>query len=164
MSLIAYLLLKHPDADVTTSQFLNSTFPAWFEDAVTPDQDTDPLSAPSPPHDVSITAAMSISLGCAFIAMLCQLARFIRGLDYNDINYTRGFLMAFATVTSVLSMALSLLVYVNGCQEMETKYPHVQTRKGPCLAMVGVAFGCFLCATYLFFDKFLSSQKEGQYY
>lgn len=150
--------------DVATSEFLNTTFPAWFQDAVTPDQGTDPLATPTPPHDVSVTAAMSISIGCACIAVLCQLARFIRGLDYGDINYTRAFVMALATVTALLSMALSLLMYVNGCKELEIEYPHLQTRKGPCLAMVGTAFGCFLCATFLFFDNFLSSRRDGQYY
>ncbi|KAG2187516.1 hypothetical protein INT44_005205 [Umbelopsis vinacea] len=145
---------------VTTSSFLNTTFPTWFEDPVTPDQDIDPLAAPSPPHDVSITAAMSISVICAFIGLICQISRFIRGFNYDDSNYTRGFLLAFSTVTSLLSMALSLLMYMNGCQELESEYPHVQTRKGPCLAMMGTAFGCLLLSTIMFFDKFLHDDRQ----
>jgi hypothetical protein len=150
--------------DITTSQFLNSTFPVWFLDAETPDQDIDPLAIPAPPHDISLTASMTIASSCAMIAVLCHLARFVHGFDYGDVYYTRAFVMAFATVNSLLSMALSLMMYINGCQELESVYPHLQTRKGPCLAMVGVAFGCFLCSTYLFFDKFLSQRKGGQYY
>jgi hypothetical protein len=150
--------------DIATSEYLNTTFPAWFQDAETPDQDTTPLAAPSPPHDVNLTASMSISTGCAIIAVLCQLARSIRGLNYRDVYYTRAFIMAFATVHSLLSMALSLLIFENGCQELETVYPHIQTRKGPCLAMVGTAFGTFLIATCLFFQNFLSPSHEGQYY
>ncbi|KAI8576182.1 hypothetical protein K450DRAFT_258017 [Umbelopsis ramanniana AG] len=146
--------------DATTSKFLNTTFPTWFEDSITPDQDIDPLATPSPPHDVSITAAMSISVICALIGIICQISRFIRGFRYGDSNYTRGFLLAFATVTSLLSMALSLLMYLNGCQELETEYPHVQTRIGPCLAMIGTAFGCLLLSTILFFDKFLHDDRQ----
>jgi hypothetical protein len=146
-------------ADVTTSNFLNTTFPSWFENSITPDQDLDPLAAPSPPHDISLTAAMCISVICALIGMLCQISRFIRGFNYSDSNYTRGFLLAFSTVTSLLSMALSLLMYMNGCQELETEYPHLQTRKGPCLAMIGTAFGCLLLSTILLFDKFLDDRQ-----
>ncbi|KAJ2960613.1 hypothetical protein NQZ79_g4071 [Umbelopsis isabellina] len=150
--------------DIKTSQYLNTTFPAWFNDAVTPDQDTDPLSAPTPPHDVNLTASLSISTGCAIIAVLLQLARSIKGLHYRDMYYTRAFIMAFATVHALLSMALSLLIYINGCQELEAVYPHLQTRKGPCLAMIGTAFGTFLVAAVLFFHNFLSPATEGQYY
>ncbi|KAH8555444.1 hypothetical protein BGW37DRAFT_516368 [Umbelopsis sp. PMI_123] len=149
--------------DVVTSGFLNTTYPKWFTDAITPDQNLDPLATPSPPHDISITAAMGITVACASIGILCQIARYIRAFNYRDSNYTRGFLMAFATVTCLLAMALTLLMYVNGCQELENEYPHIQTRKGPCLAMIGTAFGCILCATILFFDKFLDQDSTELY-
>ncbi|RUS29299.1 hypothetical protein BC938DRAFT_480818 [Jimgerdemannia flammicorona] len=143
------LLLDMAFPDITAVSFLNESFPAMFHNSIPADAN-DINAVPNPSHDPQIFVAtiLTILTTCASIAFAA--ARHIPRFRYSDKHYNRGFTVLFACSLDFLIMGLVQLMYVNGIDELNTRFPNLTAEPGTSQGLTGASLVCLLVASVAF--------------
>ncbi|RUP49696.1 hypothetical protein BC936DRAFT_141788 [Jimgerdemannia flammicorona] len=147
--------------DITAVSFLNESFPAMFHNSIPADAN-DINAVPNPSHDPQIFVAtiLTILTTCASIAFAA--ARHIPRFRYSDKHYNRGFTVLFACSLDFLIMGLVQLMYVNGIDELNTRFPNLTAEPGTSQGLTGASLVCLLVASVAFLQGCTVPQPKGQ--
>ncbi|KAI7882673.1 hypothetical protein K492DRAFT_144851 [Lichtheimia hyalospora FSU 10163] len=146
--------------DVNIAEKFNETYPHLFADPVEQDPDLNPEAQPNPPHNPKIYAGSILCLLSGGAAAVVGIAWWIYYPQFQDKNYSRGFLAWMAAVLSLLLVAQSAIMYQNGIEQLNLVYPHLEAIQGPNLALAGVAFACFIIAGYTYLHGLFKTDDE----
>lgn len=148
----------------TVPNILNSTFPDLFSDETTLDEAVYPSSVAQPSHDPRILAAGIICLICSGAAVAIGFCKIIFYTHVQDKSYMRGFCALGASVIALLLVAQTYVMYHNGVEMLNLKYPNQQATEGPGMIMVGIAFMVFFLSSVAYLQGCFSSNGDNEGY